>query len=193
MGYITTLQTITYRESVWWVNALPSGIYTHQMKRILSQIEAMFSYHNKLLIVRFDLHQYIETANSNHVTLFFKQLVAFLKRQYKIKRVGYAWARESEKVRNQHYHCILILDGNHVQRPHHVFTQAKMYWGFCYEGRLCWPAERCYYLVRRGDREELQKAIYHISYLAKGRGKGKKPVQAKNYGTSRIRINPKAS
>lgn len=37
----------------------------------------------------------------------------------------------------------------------------------------------------------IQGAIWHISYLAKAkaRGKGYKPDQTKNYGTSRIKVN----
>ena len=188
MSYIQRSSFVTHMGQTWWVNALPSGLYARQMKRMLDQIHAMFSHHNKLNIIRFDLHQSLNTDNSDHVSLFFKRLVAALKQKHKIKRVGYAWARETENVKNQHYHCILILDGNVIQHPHHIFTQAKLYWEVYHDGYLCWPPERCFYNVRRGDRSELQKAIYHISYLAKARGKGKKPEQAKNYGVSQVRI-----
>ena len=36
------------------------------------------------------------------------------------------------------------------------------------------------------DVESLLAAIWRVSYLAKVRGKGYKPPQTKNYGTSRI-------
>ena len=48
--------------------------------------------------------------------------------------------------------------------------------------------KNCYYNVKRNDYNSLQDAIWRISYLAKTRGKGRKPKQAKDYSTSRIKL-----
>ena len=42
-----------------------------------------------------------------------------------------------------------------------------------------------YHNINRGDMEAIQNAIYHISYLAKTRGKGYRPTQTKDYGWAR--------
>jgi len=173
-------------EDTYWVNAKGSGLYTQPLSRMLGQIKAMLSHHNKVLLLRFDLHQPEFSDTSKHVSKFFKQLIDKLTKQYKLKRIGFAWAREQEKVDQQHYHCFILLDGNKVRVPHNIIKAAQWYWGTLYDGHLSWPSERCYYLINRGDKEKLQEAIYHISYLAKGRGKDRKPEQSKSFGISRV-------
>ena len=186
MAYLSYSNVIIHNGETWWVNSRISGIDTKQMKKMLNELDIMLGHHNKVFLLRFDLHQGGETENSSHVSQFFERLKAALIRKYGVKRVGYAWAREKETAKQQHYHCILMLDGNIVQRPHSIIKLAKIYWEKYFSGSLSWPSKRCSYLLRRGDRETQQKAIYHFSYLAKGRGKGKKPRYAKNYQTSRL-------
>ncbi len=172
----------------YWVNAKGSGLYTQPLIRMLSQIEAMLSHHNKVFLLRIDLHQSDYTDTSKHVSRFFKQLSAFLQKHYDLKRIGFAWAREQEKANSQHYHCFILLDGNKVKAPHRLTEAAQWYWTVLHEGTLSWPEIRCCYQLTRNNRNTLQDAIYHISYLAKGRGKGCKPAQAKNFGVSRLKI-----
>ncbi len=155
---------------------------------MLSQIEAMLSHHNKVFLLRFDLHQTEYTKTSQHVSKFFKLYCESLKKKYNLKRVGFAWAREQEKAEQQHYHCFILVDGNKVKAPHKLTETAKWYWEMLYDGSLCWPEVRCFHRLTRNNKETLEVAIYHISYLAKGRGKGYKPAQAKNFGASRIHL-----
>jgi len=154
---------------------------------MLDQVSAMFSYHNKLFLLRFDLHQPEATPTSKHLTEFLKSSLSKVIRKYKLSRAIYAWAREAESTDNQHYHCFIALDGNKVQAPHAITKLFAYDWGLYYDGHLHWPSKRCYYQIKRGNRELLQEAIFHISYLAKSRGKGNKPNQAKDYGMSRLK------
>jgi hypothetical protein len=186
-AYISYSQVITRNDNTWFINSKVSGIYTHIMKAMLDQVEAMLSHHNKVLLIRFDLRQPSYTDNSEHVSKFIKSLSKFIKRKYKLSRFGYVWVREQEKAKQQHYHGFLLLDGNKIQESSYIFKVAKKYWELYYDGYLCWPSDRCYHRLTRNDHEALQDAIYHISYLAKGRGKGYKPAQAKNFGRSRIK------
>ena len=186
MSYISKSKIIEFMGEFYWVNAKGSGLYTQPLKKMLGQIEAMMSYHNKVFLLRFDLHQPIQKNTSKDVTVFFKKLTGKISSEYKLKRIGYAWAREQENVPNQHYHCFILIDGNKVQAPHKIIEIAQWYWEICHDGRLVWPSERCYHQIKKGDTEALQNAIYHISYLAKGRGKEHKPSQSKNFGISRL-------
>lgn len=183
-AHITRSKAITHNEQTWFINSKVTGTYTHTMKGILDQVEAMLSHHNKVLLIRFDLRQPTPKDNSEHVSKFISRLSKHIKQKYKLNRFGYAWARELEKAKKQHYHCFILLDGNKVQHSHHVMDAAKKYWEVYYSGSLHWVN---YHRLTRDDHTALQNAIYHISYLAKGRGKGYKPAQAKNFGRSRIR------
>jgi hypothetical protein len=183
-AYITHSQVIQYNRETWFINSKGSGIYTHMMRGILNQVEAMLSHHNKVLLIRFDLRQPIPKDNSEHVSKFINRLSNHVKQKYKLKRFGYAWARELEKAKQQHYHCFILLDGNKVQESQYIMKAAKIYWQMYFCGSLSWVN---YHRLTRNDHTALQNAIYHISYLAKGRGKGYKPAQAKNFGRSRIR------
>jgi hypothetical protein len=80
-----------------------------------------------------------------------------------------------------------LVDGNKFKSSYKLMEQIRWYWEVLHDGSIHWPSPRCYYLLTRHDRDTMQDAIYHISYLAKGRGKGYKPKQANNYGASRLR------
>jgi len=186
-AYISHSSIISHSGKAWFVNAKKSGIYTGMMKEILEQIEAMLTYHNKVFLLRFDLRQAEYLERSQHVSKFFEKLSKRMKSKYGLKRVGYFWVRELEKAKHQHYHCFILLDGNKVQSPYYITEIARQYWEVHFDGSLSWPSNRSYYQLTRGNHDLLQEAIYHVSYLAKGRGKGYKPAQSKNFGRSRIR------
>ena len=186
-AYITHSQVIQHTGKTWFINSKGSGIYTHMMKSILDQVEAMLSHHNKVFLLRLDLHQPSHTDNSEHVSKFIQRLSEHIKQHYTLSRFGYVWVREQEKAKQQHYHCFILLDGNKVQESGYILKAAKKYWELYFDGYLCWPSSHCYHRLTRDNHDALQEAIYHISYLAKGRGKGYKPAPAKNFGRSRIK------
>lgn len=188
-AYITTSLVIQHHGETWFINSKGSGVYTHMMKVMLNQIEAMFSYHNKLFLLRIELRQPEYTNDSKHISEFFVRLKGFVMRKYKLKRFGYAWVREKEDAEQQHYHCFILLDGSKVQGSYFITKAMKKYWDLYYGGYSCWPDD-CYYCLDRNDRAGLQDAIYRISYLAKGRGKGYKPNHANNFGCSRVKNKP---
>jgi hypothetical protein len=78
-----------------------------------------------------------------------------------------------------------MIDGHKVNYPDEVNKKVKEIWRQL-DGSEYFP-KNCYYNVKRDNYETIQRAIWRISYLAKVRGKGYKPDQTKNYGTSRIK------
>lgn len=185
MAYVSFAGAITCGGNTWWVNARKSGIYTEMAKRMIGQIDAMLSHFSKIHIVRFDLRQPDYTPDNTRISQFNSLLHSRLKARYQLTRIGFFWVREQERAKHQHYHCTLILDGHKIKHPHHVLELASELWAFL-DGHL-WRPKNCYYNVQRDDHAKLQAAIWRISYLAKGRGKGYKPAQTKNYSTSRIK------
>lgn len=184
MRYVSHSFALSLSGNTWIVNARKNGIYTHMAKRMIGEVEAMLEHHSKIHIVRFDLHQPAYTTDNKHITEFNRRFHGKLKTKYKLSRIGFSWAREMERAKQQHYHYVLILDGHKIQHPSKVLELAGEVWehmdGFRY------VPKNCYYNVERNNHQQVQAAIWRISYLAKGRGKGYRPIQTKDYSTSRI-------
>ena len=185
MSYITKDKAITINGNTWWVNSQGSGLIVTAIKSIINQVDSMLSHHSKIHIIRFDLRVYEYTENNILMTTFNRRLQKWLKHKYNLKRVGFAWCRELETAKQQHYHYTLMIDGHKVNYPYEVTNKIKE---ICQQldSSEYFP-DNCYYNIKRNDYGSIQDAIWRISYLAKARGKGYKPDQIKNYGTSRLK------
>ena len=138
--------------------------YTDIMDTMHGQMQAMLSHHNKVIVVRFDLHC------------------------DKYMRFGYLWVREQERSKSQHYHVMLIIDANKIQHPSALLGWLQERWSVRGHARPFIP-ERCIYKIRRGDDDAFAEAFYRCSYLAKERGKDFGASGANNYSGSRVRLN----
>lgn len=187
MAYITRSKTIDVNGKTWWVNSAKSGLISHAIKAMINQVDAMLSQHSKIHLIRFDLRMYQFTDNNKIISIFNRRFHKWLKRKYKLNRIGFIWCRELETAKQQHYHYALMIDGHKVRHPIEILAKAKEIWDINLNGSEFTP-KNCYYNLERNNYESIQKAIWRISYLAKARGKGYKPPQTKNYGTSRVKI-----
>ena len=107
----------------------------------------------------------------------------WIKSYYKgVNEVRYVWVRELEKAKRQHYHAVLMLNGNKIRNPYYIHEKGKEIWSSL-RGTSYHVSK--HYHFHRDDHDSICEAFYHISYLAKARGKGFKPHHTKNYGTSR--------
>ena len=170
---------------MWMVNAEPSGIYTNQMKSILNQLEAVLTHYTQVLILRFDIGVPYQTNDNRFILLAFEQLNKYIKQNYQMPVFGYHWAREQEKSKKQHYHAALILDANKIRHPNKL-NNFILELGNTLNVRP-WIPKNCFYRFKRIEHDKKQGAIYRLSYLAKARGKGVKPSQIKNHGSSRVK------
>lgn len=190
MNYIVTSPLFEFNAQWWEIDTRISGVYHHTMQAILGQLFAMLSHHNKVIVFRFDLHCPDHTATNKNITDFLRRLSRRVVRHYQLTRFGYCWVRELEKAKSQHYHFALILDGNKIQKASLIWGMVKACWEF--SDGTCWLPENPYYRLTRDSHYQTQETIKRLSYLAKGRGKGYKPPQTKNYGTSRIKAREPA-
>jgi len=188
-GHISHCEIITTQSGTWWLNSKPSGIYTHMMKTIINQLEIMIDHHSKVHVIRFDLRQPTHTDSSVRITNFQRRFFRWLKREYGFKRIAFAWAREQEKAKAQHYHYALMLDGHKVQCASKILKASRDCW-MTMDGSE-WTPEHPYYNLSRHNDKATRDAIYRLSYLAKGRGKGYRPKRNKDYNASRLK--PKIS
>lgn len=187
--HISTTDFYCYGGCHWKVNNHKSGCYTPILKTSFEQIFNFHSHHLKMLAIRYDLHQPSYVLLNKQITVFFRRLSKQLKAKYKIQRLGYIWVREQENAKSPHYHIVLLLDGKHIMYPGWVNIISQRIWSEL-GGFLYFPPN-LYYKTQRGDNKNMARLIYRVSYLAKARGKGKKPPQTKNYGASRISFNTK--
>tara|TARA_R110001592_G_scaffold360339_1_gene668546 strand:+ start:3466 stop:4041 length:576 start_codon:yes stop_codon:yes gene_type:complete len=191
MPYITKDIAISVNGQTWRVDSRKSGLMSHAIKVMINQVLALLNHHSKVLIVRFDLHIYNQTDDNEIITIFNRRLFKWLKRKYNLKRIGFIWCRELETAKRQHYHYVLMVNGHKVRHPIEILLKIKEIWEQHLNHSLEYTPKNCYYNLERGNFESIQGAIYRISYLAKARGKGYKPAQTKNYGTSRVKFNKK--
>jgi len=189
-GYVSRSSVLIFDGIPWEVNSAKSGIRVKQFESLISQLGVMQSYHNKVLVLRFDLHfiyKYTATKNNKIITIFTRRLFKFLKSHYKLKRIGYHWTREHERGKKQHYHFALVLDANKVIYPSVICERIEI---ICSDlGLRPWfDIKHRYRILKRGNEDDKREVIYWLSYLAKARGKGYKNSQVKNYGSSRLKL-----
>ncbi|MCL1091532.1 inovirus Gp2 family protein [Shewanella profunda] len=186
MKYVSYQEYIEHGGEVYRVQAKPSGIHTKPFKTFLDELAWMVSRHSRVFLYRFDLRfadDKSATKDSFLMSIFFRRLRRQLERHYKTKDVGYSWAREIEKAKQQHYHCVLMMDGNRIHHPRALSIKIKKIWLEISGGSPYWSR---WHFFHRLDFKKQHKAIYHSSYLFKVRGKGYKPKQARDYGHSRL-------
>ena len=161
------------------------GIYLEILTRIINQLDIAYSIHKRLLVVRFDLHLKHYTPDNEVISKFIKRTKQWISRNYKIKNIGYNWVRELERAKTQHYHLVLLLDGDKIQHPSKLIRRIKETW--LDNGHMPVIKNPFYFIDKGNCKEERAKAIDRLSYLAKTRGKGYRDPQAKDYGSSRLK------
>lgn len=177
--------TFMHNGKAYKVNTEKSGLYVEILQRIIEQFEISQKKWKRVFVLRFDLHTHAFTENNVRITAFRKRLFQKLKRHYGFKEIGYCWAREHEKGKSQHYHFVLFLDGNLIRHSSKINPMIKAAWD---DGTGTYHVPFIKHPFHFADSEDdIEKAIYRVSYLAKPRGKGYRPPQTKDYGASRMK------
>lgn len=177
----------------WWpVQAKPSGWMPRPMEALGDRLCDALEQHSQILVVRFDLHVPKYTEGNAQISEFMSKLNYWIKRRYKgLNEVRYVWVREHEKAKHQHYHVTLMLNGNKVKNPYHIHNKGREVWAEL--GGTSYNKGKRHHHFHRDDYDSICEAFYHISYLAKARGKGYKPRPTKNFGASRRLLLKKSS
>ena len=171
------------RAGIWPVQTKPNGWMPKVMKALGERFCDVLEQHSQVLIVRFDLHVPQYTEDNAQISEFMAKLNHWIKTRYKgVNKVRYVWVREHEKAKQQHYHVALMLNGNKIRNPYYIHEKGKEIWSFL-RGTSYHISKHHHF--HRDDHDSICKAFYHISYLAKARGKGYKPHHTKNYGANR--------
>ena len=167
------------RAGIWPVQTKPNGWMPKLMKALGERFCDILEQHSQILIVRFDLHVPQYTEDNTQISGFMAKLNYWIKSHYKgVNEVRYVWAREHEKAKQQHYHVVLMLNGNKIRNPYYIHEKGKEIWSSL-RGTSYHISKHHHF--HRDDHDSICEAFYHISYLAKARGKGYKPHHTKNY------------
>lgn len=182
--------------------------YIEPLEKFKRELDTMLLCHNKVFVFRLDIHVHSYTATNEPMTDFLRSLIKWLKSNYDMKRVGYKWCREVETAKKQHYHLMLMLDGNKINRVGEVDPKKRVTEGTYYglferiehiasiqDLTVSLPKKKPSYMVKRSDLEngdftKYHEVFYRASYLAKERGKKLKAERANSFSTSRI-VRPK--
>jgi len=186
------------------------GYYKEPLIAIKDQLDAMLSHHSKVFVFRFDIRikgdsyyneEGIEfdtfTDDNQIITNFLKVFNRWLKRRYKLPRIGYVWCREIEKAKKQHYHLVFMVDGNKINATTSLHNTIKpKIKELAIEQGLVEHIPPNPYMVDNADLKKddytlYKAAFYRASYLAKVAGKNIKGERANNFQPSRVkpRIN----
>lgn len=182
---VSLSMTITHDGVVYPINNAPSyGVYLRMLHKFLEQLDICIAKWRRVFVIRFDLHQRWYTDKNKMITKFRNNLTRRLERAYEVFEVGYIWSREHEKSKQQHYHFALFIDGDKVNHSAKISEMIRETWERVKVGNTAHIPKSCFYNVV--DFETKLQAVERLSYLAKQRGKGYRPPQTKDYGTSRL-------
>ncbi|BBB24284.1 conserved hypothetical protein [Isorropodon fossajaponicum endosymbiont JTNG4] len=202
-----------YKDETIIIQQGKQGAYVEILNSMFEQFDTALNIHKRILVHRFDLHPAYNTPTNEIIhpayntptneiihpayntptneiiSKFMDNLKKWIGRHYGIKHIGYGWAREQERAKNQHYHLVLLLDGDKIQHPKKLNVQIIEKWT---------PYGHCpvvlnpYYFVDKNNQAKRLEALYRASYLAKVRGKGhrdsQKPKIIQQVGLKEARI-----
>ena len=175
-----------YNGEILTIQQGKQGVYIEMLNKTIEQLDIALQIHKRVLVHRFDLHVNYYEGNSNRLSRFMNRLKQWIKRNYGIIDIGSIWVREREESKEQHYHLALYLDGNKIQHPKKLNAQIKEMW--TPHGHMPIIPKPYYYIDKDNLKTRRLDAIYRVSYLAKVRGKGYRDEQAKDSGTSRLKL-----
>lgn len=180
--------------------------YVEMLKAAKREFDSMQSWHEKVLMVKVDVHVRADDVGSTNaiMTDYLDRMREWVGgKQYNAKRMGYVWVREVSTQGGLHYHVWLMINGKDAKSGYNFIEKSRQiverhshrgYRNVPYPPKSKDGIEKEYfYLVRRDDDNEYEKAFYHVSYFAKERTKDKHNLspKGKNYSSSRITPNPK--
>ncbi len=187
--------------------------YDIMLKKIYDLMTAMVSRHNKVLFIRFDLRfpkNYSTDISNDKVSLLVKNLKEFY--TYHAIDIQSAWVREQSREKHQHYHCLVLMDGNKVQRYHPVLSHVSGVWGrilqcdpvglvdYCNHDRSGNPVQNGIMIRRPSSKavgeklekqtqqfqEDFARAFQWASYLCKENQKMNTPPNMRRFGVSQL-------
>ena len=180
------------------------GCHEKILDRIKDNFDYMTEHHNKIFFMRYDVR--FPADNCDHPdNRTFRDFNANLLKN--LNRQGLdphsVWVREQSREKHQHYHGILLMDGNKIQSTHNPIRKAEELWAKaldlpadhakglvddCTKGRDG-SVQKNGVMMRKDDpqyHEKVKQCFHWASYLAKDNTKDKRLDGVRSFGASRI-------
>lgn len=163
-----------------------NGCYFEILDALNREMTAMLAHHNKLFFVRIDMRVIDYSDKNKMVSDLLRKIKRWIAHHYQTKHIGHLWVREVERAKKQHYHLVLMVDGNKMNHPKRLIQRIEE---MAEQRNLPKPytPDNCFIMINRGDNTAFDDAFYRGSYLAKTRGKNYKGKLANNFSASRIK------
>ncbi|RHH45608.1 inovirus Gp2 family protein [Citrobacter portucalensis] len=158
-----------YKDILWPVLPAEHDQDLVVMKKIFDTVDKV-STASRFLAVRYDLHVPAYSANNAVVEYFLKLLFDNLALIYPKSFVSYVWVREQTAVEPQHYHLLLLMDGNCIRHPNKLNGIVDTCWKNAGGARVWFP-KNCYYFVTANNFKAYADLMLRVSYMGKRRTK----------------------
>lgn len=140
------------------------------MKTIFNSVNQAYQISSRMFATRFDLHLKEYSDNNHVIAEFCRQLKASIRLTYPKSYFHILWVREQDKSLAQHYHCVVMMDGNHIRTSVKLNKMIKNAWKAVTKG-LVWFPKNGYYHFHRNDIDKLTSLLLRLSYFAKCKSK----------------------
>ena len=165
---------------------------------IQSRLDYALSKHSKVMVVRYDLAFPSDILYDGH-GMFIRSFLNKLRQNLRRRDLDPIdlWVREQNSSINPHFHCVVLLNGNKVQRLYAVLPLIERLWAstigdyrpglvhYCltnYDGSKSINGCR----LTRHDKELYAQCQDWLNYMAKAYSKGNAPPHMREYGGSRL-------
>lgn len=155
-----------YDEVLWPILHPEGEYYPRIMKALFDTVNQTSQRSSRFFAVRYDLHITRYTDDNQVMSNFCQQLVQALRVRYPRSFVDIFWVREHGSVAVQHYHCVVMMDGNYIRQPKVLNELVEQVWQATAEGTVWFPKSP-YYMVHRDDSQTLCEFLLRLSYFAK--------------------------
>ena len=162
-----------------------SGVYTYMAKACFEQFDLGLDRWGRQLFMRFDLRPGATSKTNEAMTILLKR-VRYQFSKLGITEFGYLWCREMGDGDREHYHLVIWVDGDKYRTSHTLTPIVKTSWENI--GGEFKSIRTRYHFV--DDELKRLKTLHWLSYLCKGKGKGIREAQTKDYGMSRLKPLP---
>lgn len=140
------------------------------MNSLFRAIDKTYSSCSRFMAIRFDFHLPQYTADNNVITRFHQLLIPAFRKLYSNSFARVFWVREQNQAPAQHYHYLLMVDGNYVRHPIKINKLVENCWKLATGGTVWFP-KHSYYLIRKNDTEAMTALLLRVSYFAKRHSK----------------------
>lgn len=140
------------------------------MNSLFKAVDRTYASCSRFLAIRYDFHQPQYTADNRVITRFHQLLIPALRNEYPKSFARVFWVREQNQAAAQHYHYLLMVDGNCVRHPLKINKLVESCWNIATGGTVWFP-KHGYYLIRKNDTEAMAALLLRVSYFAKRHSK----------------------